>query len=109
MEQTAQSNKPVTWEEPHNGLFALARRVADNRVIAGVHFDIDNKAGFFIAKKIDEWFDAWLPETDQNAFDILVKAAKKEFPQWAKKPESLSRKRNRALVGKKVAARRKRV
>jgi hypothetical protein len=78
-----QSNKPATWEEPHNGLFALARRVADNRVIGGVHFDIDNKAGFFIAKEIDEWFDGWLPGTDQNEFDVLVRAAKAEFPQWA--------------------------
>lgn len=83
MPQMAQSQKPATWEEPHNGLFALARRVADNRVIAGVHFDIDNKAGFLIAKEIDEWFDAWLPGTDQNEFDVLVKAAKAEFPQWA--------------------------
>lgn len=78
-----QSPRPKTWKEQHKGLFALARRVADNRVIAGVHFDIDNKAGFLIAQKIDLWFDTWLPGKDQNEFDILVKAAKDEFPQWA--------------------------
>ena len=91
MAETAQSNKPAEWAEPHNGLFALARRVSDNRVIGGVHFDIDNKAGFFIAKKIDEWFGNWaetpapqLPTPDPfGNFRDLLAAASAEFPQWA--------------------------
>lgn len=77
-----QSRRPKTWKETHEGLFALARRVADNRVIAGVHFNIDNEAGFLIAKEIDGWFGKWLVGKDRNKFDVLVKAARAEFPQW---------------------------
>jgi len=102
--ESQQSNKPTTWEEQHNGLFALARRVADNRVIAGVHFDIDNEAGFFIAKEIDKWFGEWesTPPSAFKKFKDLLQDAKGEFPQWAEKPES--RQRNRRSAGKKAAA-----
>lgn len=91
MPNMPQSAKPTTWEEPHEGLFALARRVADNRVIAGVHFDIDNKAGFFIAKKVDEWIDAWLVDWIDNRLPVrnyfgnflrVMEEARTEFPQW---------------------------
>ena len=100
-----QSTAPGTWEEPHEGLFALARRVSDNRVIGGVHFDIDNKAGFLIAQKIDTWIDAWVDAIDPklkgkpkraagsrrrtdeefqktNPFIWLLGKAKAEFPQY---------------------------
>ena len=71
------------WEVNHVGLFALARRVADNRVIAGVHFDIDSEAGFLVAKKIDKWFDAWCqPTFADNNLRALVLAASNEFPQF---------------------------
>lgn len=96
MPNMPQSSKPPIWGGtlPHEGLFALARRVADNRVIGGVHYDIDNEAGFLIAKRIDEWFDEWVAATDpglastsppsaQSAPLIsLLRAAKGEFPQF---------------------------
>ena len=90
MPKLPQSAAPGTWGEQRNGLFALARRISDNRVIAGVHFDVDNEAGFLIAKKIDEWFTAWVntpapaaptPDAFGNLRRLLA-AAKAEFPQW---------------------------
>lgn len=79
-----QLNKPSTWEKEHTGLFALARRVADNRVIAGVHFDIDCKAGFLIAQRIDLWFDVWEGSSLQafSNFRQLLEGARNEFPQY---------------------------
>ena len=37
-------------------LLKLARRVADNRVVAGVHFPIDSPAGFVLADVIADYF-----------------------------------------------------
>ena len=85
-----------TWDEQHEGRFALARRVADNRVIAGVHFDLDCEAGFLVAQEIDKWFGTSLTrgckgerEKTAEAFpgfgncgELLDSAAAK-FPQWA--------------------------
>lgn len=81
-----QSPRPLSWKEEHKGLFALARRVADNRVIAGVHYDIDNEAGFRIALKIDDWFGEWdssnPPPSKFEQFKKLLNEARKEFPQY---------------------------
>lgn len=87
---------PANWTVLHEGFFALARRIADNRVIAGIHFDIDNSAGFLIAQKLDEWFGVWLtrwrnepnPAARAAAFPefsnlgALLDAAANEFPQF---------------------------
>jgi acid phosphatase (class A) len=93
MPEVPQSKKPEAqsiegeelrpWAVNHGGLFALARRVADNRVVAGVHFDIDSEAGFLVARKIDEWFDVWCqPTFENNKLRALVLAASNEFPQF---------------------------
>ena len=81
MPKVPQSKRPLRWDQPvtHKGLFALSRRVADNRKIAGLHFDIDNEAGFELAKMIDDWLHA-LPRNSQ--FKKLVAAAAAEFPQY---------------------------
>jgi len=87
MPNLPQSAKPSDWKDPnnpHQGIFALARRVADNRVIAGVHFDIDCEAGFLIAKSIDLWFDYWEGSSLQafSNFRQLLNDARSEFPQY---------------------------
>jgi hypothetical protein len=76
-----QSTVPERWDNPetHSGLFALSRRVADNRKIAGLHFDVDNEAGFVLAKKIDNLLGA-LPPTSR--FQALISAVRKELPQY---------------------------
>jgi membrane-associated phospholipid phosphatase len=95
MPEIPQSDLPVKdgkpcWEMQHTGLFALARRVADNRVIAGVHFDIDCKAGFLIAAEIGKWFGEWdaikpkdpgFPDVYAN-FGRLLETARAEWPQF---------------------------
>ena len=90
-----QSSKPVKgqWAQEHQGLFALARRVADNRVIAGVHFDIDSEAGFEIACKIDEWFEQWQrANTAEFAnFAALLNGVKEEFPQFKMRVQAMRR------------------
>lgn len=89
MRDFPQSPRPSesSWNDDtnrHQGLFALARRVADNRVIAGVHYDIDNEAGFRIALKIDDWFEEW-SSSNTTGFEqlrALLDAARAEFPQY---------------------------
>ena len=75
-----QSPIPPNWTATHSGLFALSRRISDNRVIAGVHFDIDCEAGFLLAKEIDRMMGA-LPASSE--FKSLIAVVKKEFPQFA--------------------------
>ncbi len=83
------SDPPKDWEAKHTGIFALARRIADNRVIAGVHFEIDCEVGFLLAKEIDRWFDGWLSAaTDEgkakikNFLESINAAKQHEFPQY---------------------------
>jgi acid phosphatase (class A) len=89
--QSSPSPAPDSWDDPnrkHEGLFALARRVADNRVIAGVHYDIDSKAGFLVARAMDQWFEKVLTEpTKFPELKALLEAAKEEFPQYQLTPE----------------------
>ena len=42
----------------HDQLHLLARRISDNRVIAGVHFPIDSPAGYFLADRLADAFVA---------------------------------------------------
>ena len=92
---------PASWGETHKGIFALARRVADNRVIAGVHYDIDSEGGFLVARRMNEWFEDWSRDwfdqwvsdkTKPNKagelarFADLLKGARSEFPQFKKAP-----------------------
>ena len=98
-----QSDEPASWGEIHKGIFALARRVAENRVIAGVHYDIDSEGGFLVAQEMNKWFKVWsdgwfdqwvvdgenpqLPAHQKNLaklprFAALLKGARSEFPQF---------------------------
>jgi len=83
-----QSPQPAqdSWDDEnqrHQGLFALARRVADNRVIGGVHYDIDSKGGFWVAREMDSWFKRVDEEpTKFPHFAALLAAARAEFPQY---------------------------
>lgn len=91
MPRLPQSAPPAadTWRsvqeaDQHRGVFGLARRIADNRVIAGVHFDIDCEAGFLVARRMNDMFDTWLAGASDasKAFAQLLADAKKEFPQY---------------------------
>ena len=42
------AERPLTQREL---LFGLARRVAENRIVAGLHYPLDNEAGFVAADK----------------------------------------------------------
>ena len=39
-------------------LYRLARRIADHRVIAGVHFPIDSASGYVLARALSDYFVA---------------------------------------------------
>ena len=39
-------------------LYRLARRISDNRVIAGIHFPIDGAAGYALARALSDFFIA---------------------------------------------------
>jgi hypothetical protein len=64
----------------HTGLFGVSRRIADNRVIAGLHFEIDSVAGFTLAGAVDAMLGSLGARSE---FKKIVTAAKIEFPQFA--------------------------
>jgi hypothetical protein len=70
-----QSAKP-TGSSPGTGLFALAYRVADNRLIAGLHFQVDNDAGAAVAEKCLALLN------NGTEYPKLATAVQGEFPQY---------------------------
>ena len=50
---TGQAGSPMAQQ-----LQVIARRIADNRVITGVHFPIDSTAGFVLAEAMSDYFIA---------------------------------------------------
>jgi hypothetical protein len=77
------AGRPATQEAM---LEALSDRVAENRTIAGLHYPLDNKAGFKAAKKV---FDMLTDETVDARrcvrFLELLEAAKTEARPVPKK------------------------
>lgn len=71
-----QSAPPANPADPRLGLFALAERVADNRVIAGLHFRVDNAAGEAVAKKC-----FGMLKTGAK-YKAVVTGVEGEFPQY---------------------------
>jgi len=71
-----QSQPPVNINDPRIGLFALAQRVTENRLIAGLHFRVDNEAGEAVAK----WCADKLKAGTEYA--KVVADAQNEFPQY---------------------------
>lgn len=57
------------------GLKDLARDIAYNRVIAGVHFEADSEAGRAVAEQLFKFL------MDQPKFSCLVKQARAEWPE----------------------------
>ena len=51
-------------------LQVIARRIADNRVIAGVHFPIDSTAGFALAEAMGDYFIARCTATAANPVKV---------------------------------------
>ena len=74
-----QSTPPANPADPRLGLFALAQRVAENRLIAGLHFRVDNEAGEAIGKLIATKLAA-LPAGSK--YGQLVVDVQAEFPQY---------------------------
>ncbi len=73
------AGRPLTQR---NLLFELAQRVAENRVIAGLHYPLDNLAGFTAA---DSCFT--LLEGGEK-FKLLLEAARLEGQKRQPKPEA---------------------
>ncbi len=74
------ANTVASWKAAaHTGLFGLARRIADNRVVAGLHFEFDNIAGFELARRIDSMLGGLAANVQ---FAQLVADAQSEFPQY---------------------------
>jgi hypothetical protein len=80
-----QSAPPAIPTDPHLGLFALAERVADNRVIAGLHFRVDNAAGEAVAKSMLPMLKTNPnPTTDPSSYlNDVIPGVRGEFPQYA--------------------------
>jgi hypothetical protein len=59
-------------------LFALSRRIADNRIIAGLHYPLDNEAGVTAAELVFRWLMTNDSDRRCTEFRKLVDAAKAE-------------------------------
>ena len=57
-------------------LRVIARRIADNRVIAGVHFPIDSTAGFVLAEAMSDYFIARCTRTKADGKPNEVSSVK---------------------------------
>ena len=71
-----QSTPPTSPTDPRIGLFALAQRVTENRLIAGLHFRVDNEAGEAAGKLCADKLKGG------TLYDGLVIKAQNEFPQY---------------------------
>ena len=65
-----------------NQLNMLAHRIAENRVIAGVHYPIDAAAAYVLADGLADYFIARCGSADSEVQERVFKGSKLDNPRW---------------------------